>query len=545
METKTIYSIRTLFENAQKIRIPAYQRAYCWEEKQCLQFFEDLVEQEGKKYYLGQLLFEKEDDTLFIIDGQKRLTTTILFLSAAAKNLADKQENVKPISELYLNDSFQTITEDQIIFKKITQKHQISSIDDTETVSQRRLISAYLFFSEKLKNLSNEKIRSIVNTLENAVINTYYISNKIEATQVFEYQNNRGKELSRFEIIKAYLMHQVYLYADNDAQANNKILEIQEITAKTYRYMEAVEGYFSENDLLVNMCNLFYNISPSTEDIKKVLLRQENKLEWIISFFENLVEIAHSAKSALSNKSNPLIANLFLIGNSVNWKVVLLVIFYKGESHGIYFERILKLLEILAFKMKLGDYRSDYLAGYAKKYIAENNGYGLENLYEEIKYATENGFKWYWNNGEHFKNIIPNYLENQTHHYDCRTKFILWQYENDLRKQLKSGVLMDKDLFNDYTIEHINPQNPATATNSEEFREKYLHLLGNLALLTQSQNSKFKNKPFEEKSELFQDTALSSYTEIRANEKWGAAEITNRHKKIAEFAKAYFNSEDL
>lgn len=54
--TENIYQ---LFSSSLQIRIPPYQRAYSWEEKHCSQFFEDILEQKGKKYYLGQLLFEK------------------------------------------------------------------------------------------------------------------------------------------------------------------------------------------------------------------------------------------------------------------------------------------------------------------------------------------------------------------------------------------------------------------------------------------------------------------------------------------------------
>ena len=59
-ENKTAESIQQLFKSSESVRIPAYQRAYSWEKKQCIQFLEDLLEQKGKKYYLGQFLFEKE-----------------------------------------------------------------------------------------------------------------------------------------------------------------------------------------------------------------------------------------------------------------------------------------------------------------------------------------------------------------------------------------------------------------------------------------------------------------------------------------------------
>jgi hypothetical protein len=396
-----------------------------------------------------------------------------------------------------------------------------------------------------LSKLDNENLDLIQKTLENAVISTFYITNKVEATQVFEYQNNRGKELSRFEVIKAYLMHQIYIQSSDNNQANNDIAEIQSIISKTYRYIEAVEGYFTEKELLDNYCNLFFNIGGNIEAIKEKLNKVENKSQWIKLFFENFVELAHSAKSIVSNKNQSDITNLFFVGNEANWKLVLLTLFYKGKVSGDTFNKILKLLEVLCFKLKLGDYRTDYLPNYAKRYFNPKDIYNIDNLYQDIKNVTETGFKWYWNDGERFRNIIPNYFDNEKWHYNRNTiKFVLWQYENSLRIKNRSGALLDKELYNSYTIEHITPQNPADIEYTEEFRKNFLQLAGNLALLTQSQNSKFGNKSFEKKSELFQDTALSSYTEIREKTEWTETEITERHNRISEFAKLYFKIEN-
>jgi len=545
-ENKVAESIQQLFKNSDNIRIPAYQRAYSWGDKQCLQFLDDLLEQRGKKYYLGQFLFEKDGNTFFIIDGQQRLTTTILFLSAVAKIQNTRGINTDSIRETYLTDIFKTIDDDQVIFKKVTQKHLVSAIDDTETISQKRIIEAFNFFETELNKLDNDNLQDVKKTLENAVISTFFITDKVEATQVFEYQNNRGKELSRFEVIKAYLMHQVYIHSTDFNQANNDIAEIQSIISKTYRYIEAVEGYFTENELLDNYCNLFYNINGTIEAIKERLTKEENKVGWIKLFFENFVELSHSAKSIVSNKSQSEITNLFFVGNEANWKLVLLTLFYKGEVSGDTFKRILKLLEVLCFKLKLGDYRTDYLPHYSKRYFNPKDNYTIDNLYQEIKDAANNGFKWYWNDKDYFKNIIPNYFDNEKYHYNRNTiKFVLWQYENSLRLKNRSGALLDKDLYNSYTIEHIKPQNPTNEEYTEDFKKNFLQLGGNLALLTQSQNSKFGNKSFEKKSELFQDTALSSYTEIREKKQWTETEIAERHKHISDFAKQYFDTTDL
>ena len=546
IENKTAENIKTLFEASESIRIPAYQRAYSWENKQCSQFLEDLLEQKSKRYYLGQFLFEKDGETLFIIDGQQRLTTTILFLSAIAKIQEKQGQNIDKIKETYLTDVFRTIEDDQIIFKKVSQKHLVSAIDDTETISQNRIIEAFNFFETELTKLDNDSLYLVQQTLENAVISTFYITNKVEATQVFEYQNNRGKELSRFEVIKAYLMHQIYIQSTNDVQANNDIADIQREISQTYRHIEAVESYFTESELLDNYCNLFFNINGNIEAIKEKLNKEENKTKWIKLFFENFVELTHSAKSIVSNKSQSEITNLFFVGNEANWKLVLLVLFNRGNNKGDVYNKILKLLEILCFKLKLGDYRTDYLPHFAKRYFNPNDIYNLDNLYQDIKNVTESGFKWYWNDGDRFKNIIINYFDNEKWHYNRNTiRFVLWQYENHLRQINRSGALLDKELFNKYTIEHIKPQNPTDEIYSEDFKKNFLQLAGNLALLTQSQNSKFGNKSFEKKSELFQDTALSSYTEIREKNVWTEIEIAERHERISNFAKQYFDTKNL
>ena len=65
-----------------QITIPAYQRAYCWQEKNVRDFFVDIETwqkseaKEGIPYHLGTIILrEREPNTFDIIDGQQRLTT--------------------------------------------------------------------------------------------------------------------------------------------------------------------------------------------------------------------------------------------------------------------------------------------------------------------------------------------------------------------------------------------------------------------------------------------------------------------------------------
>lgn len=537
-----INSIKKLFEKSTAIRIPNYQRAYSWEEKHCKQFLDDLIEQKGKDYYLGQLLFEVDGDTHYIIDGQQRLTTLILLISAILNKL--KSSDTKEIRGLYLSDKFKTIGDDQNLFRICSRKHIVPPKDDAETTSKKRILISYSYFQDNLPD-STTILLDIIKSLENALITAFFIDNKIKATQVFEYQNNRGKDLSPFEVIKAYLMHQVYIHTENADLANRIISDIQSIVSTIYRNMEATESYFTEVELLNIFCDLYWGMQGNISEVKKQLVKlDDDKSQWIIRFFEDFEEITSNAKSVILSKKRKDIANLFFVGNEADWKIILISIFNKGQTGTKQFDKILKLLEVLCFKLKLGDYRTDYLPRYAREYF--KGKFDLNKLLENIKSSANSGFKWYWNDEEKFNKIITDYFENQSYHYNRNViKFVLWQYENSIRIENKSGALLNKGLYDDYTIEHIAPQTPSKGEYSKGFEKEFLHKAGNLALLTKSQNSKFKNKSFDIKKELFQDTALSSYSEIRANDTWSENEISLRHKNIVNFVNDYFNVEAM
>ncbi len=85
-----------LFNNIKSIKIPPYQREYCWDKKDCKELFYDILNIYNKKdfsekHYIGSLVvIAHENKKIYeIIDGQQRLTTiSILFF--VIKNLLDE-----------------------------------------------------------------------------------------------------------------------------------------------------------------------------------------------------------------------------------------------------------------------------------------------------------------------------------------------------------------------------------------------------------------------------------------------------------------------
>lgn len=208
MESTT--TVKGLFAVRDRIfRIPAYQRAYSWEkDKHIKQFISDLKYQpKGKKYFLGHFLFEQSDENkFFVIDGQQRLTTIVIFFSCLHKELQERitqgeaieERLIRRLKEDYLDDygrKFRTVYYDDPFFENVVIRGCDSGLDDTK--SKKRIKDARDCFSELLENTTKtEEILHWKEIIEEADITTYVVSNKVQATQIFSFQNDRGKVLT-------------------------------------------------------------------------------------------------------------------------------------------------------------------------------------------------------------------------------------------------------------------------------------------------------------------------------------------------------------
>ena len=83
-----------IFTRGDRYEIPLYQRPYAWGEEHIEQLIEDVdgLEAEGvQRYYLGSLVVARKGEHLFeVIDGQQRLTTLYLLLSALGVDVGER-----------------------------------------------------------------------------------------------------------------------------------------------------------------------------------------------------------------------------------------------------------------------------------------------------------------------------------------------------------------------------------------------------------------------------------------------------------------------
>lgn len=256
-------------------RIPDYQRGYAWQKSNCKDFWEDLINlHEGRAHYTGVITLKeipqdeiREDSNEFwlvddhsykvynIIDGQQRLTTCIIFLQSLIEFVReirtkneDKLQDAANDGNIYLNDSLtlKAITEKFIYEQKPSgdkfRTYKFGyTIDNPsykymrfnvlgekdggsiqETFYTINLKNAKTYFLGQLREFYQEggedmsPLQDLYKKItKRFLFNEYNIKDEFDVFVAFETMNNRGKILSKLELLKNRLIYLTTLYPNN------------------------------------------------------------------------------------------------------------------------------------------------------------------------------------------------------------------------------------------------------------------------------------------------------------------------------------------
>jgi hypothetical protein len=424
--------------------------------------------------------------------------------------------------------------------------HGISSAQ-SKTHSGARLKEAMEYMAKRMHDeKSTAELIRWMELVESAVVTTFEVCSKEQATQIFAFQNDRGKDLSNLEKLKAYLMHVVYVHSPSSIQTES-IKDVERKFSDIYQLTEKIKSLKEDQVLAYHLAAFLWWDSNPVNVLKKELKTKGDGLErvdWIRDFCANLVESFQNVTKVEDLKDGGtqherLIGDVLYLNAPASWPLLLKVMHFHAHELSC-LVGILRLMEITLFKLQFMKGKStNRLPNIANSYQVAN----LEELEVTLKHVSQHGFQEWWDfNGE-----FRRFLEG-TYHYDNRTRYMLWKYENHLRAS-KHGVhhLSLQEYLNeteghnlDGSIEHIMPKNPATLVHTEAYIRDYLHNLGNLVLMTRGRNSSVNNKlPIEKANSLEYSTPYLSQQAVLKTIRergWSEAEITERKKLIVDFA---------
>ena len=545
-----------------KIFVPNYQRAYSWDTefesgqstKQVNTFLSDLEEHNRSttksKYYFGHFLFEEKETNKFgVIDGQQRLTTIVIFLSALFKRLSSIRkltENEQEFFENIIKRNFETVDYDNQLFKDYVIDQIKKDKNGLETESAKRIVNAFDFFVSQLENKDEPYLVKMLNTVQNATCTTHPVKDESEAIQMFIFQNNRGKKPSNLEIIKAQFMFNVHLYGGDEKES--LIEEIKNRFEKIYKSISSIEYKIDEDDVLVYTLRVHFNSLWETNAIEKInqILSEGNPIPFIKSFTHSLAtSFEHLTTFFCKDERDQFEVHSLISLGGIGIAIPFIIKAYKFSLPINEINQLCSSLVSLVVRHRVIGTRADITSrinDVYQNFTAENPD--IKPIIERIDWMKNVDSDWwwgYWNNSE-FERALQHAL------YPEIAKFLLWKYENYLEGQGNSGyspIRYDKIVSPE--LEHIAPKTPTNgepvaagySEYDDEFIQQYIDCLGNYLLVSKSHNCSIGNKPFAEKRATYNH--LAQHREIQEMTKdnltWTKKEIKMRHDKIIKFLK--------
>lgn len=193
-------SIAELYNgNTATYEVPIYQRNYAWEEDEITALIQDVYDaflknkdfKNNTTYFIGTLVsYHKGDNVYEVIDGQQRLTTINLVLTALGIKVQNK---LTYRARKKSNDT-------------------INSIPDFN-VDQRDngIINGYHHAKNAINKIVQENFKEkfIAYFQNNVHLIHYNVPKDIDLNHYFEIMNSRGEQLEKHEIIKARLIEKL------------------------------------------------------------------------------------------------------------------------------------------------------------------------------------------------------------------------------------------------------------------------------------------------------------------------------------------------
>lgn len=545
-----------------KIYVPNYQRAYSWDtetdskkvSQQVNTFLTDLQNyidsNSSSPYYFGHFLFEEKSDTLFgIIDGQQRLTTITIFIAALfsrlkeIRDLSDEEDFAyKSMIKIGQNYHFSTVDYDNQLFKDYVIDQIKTDHNGLDTKSKQRIVSAYDYFVQEFAQMDEQQIISLLNAVKNASCTTHIVKNEAEAIQMFIFQNNRGKNPSNLEIIKAQFLYNVHLYGGAEDEKDNLIDEIKNRFEEIYKSISKIEHKVNEDNVLTYTLCIFFNSLWENNAIQRINteLNKENCIDFIRDFTRKLAACFEQITAFLNKEKESITYHsLILSGNNgLLFPFIIKALLYHISDSDM--QQLATSLESIFIRSHIIGTRAD-LTSRLNDVFQRFEG-DIKPIIARIDWMKkQNGWWGYWNDKE-FERSLQGWIRPEF------AKILLWKYENHLRQsEGKCGYpLIRYDAISKPQLEHIAPQteNPENGycEYDEEFKNQYLDCLGNYLLLSAAHNISIGNIPFEKKRETY--TQLRQQQEVRdMTEKdhvWDKEKIKARKEKILNFLLSTF-----
>ncbi|MCK9181872.1 MAG: DUF262 domain-containing HNH endonuclease family protein [Fibrobacteraceae bacterium] len=571
----------------QTFEIPFFQRAYVWKKDNWEDLFDDLIRVE-QRHFLGSIILKRillqngislAQSHVSVIDGQQRITTLSILLKAiydsfdeeVKKNAADAIKNTlfykksKTSSEYLIKLRHSKV--DRIEFEKVIgsvsdsgisviDASELEGLDVDDENSLRKIICCYKYFSERLKEYSQDDRDALFNSLlddNNKMLVIIELDEFDHEQQIFDTINSAGVRLTSTDIVKNALFQKVLEFDHDEKEvydfydrtwnecfsqddddlhywAKKKTIgRIQRDNSEMLLQSVAIiEKIFDPNEhTLTDLPDLYKDRikSLSKDEIREFI---KKIIEYANIYRENVPEINKTTLFSYSDASSRLFQILDVLGlNTFNPYILFLLKRYQKDEP----TKLARMADLERFVIRR------MIAGESTKGYNKNC---IEFIDDELKAGQMANLV---TNDEVFKGLTK--IKNRE-----ATLLLFWI---ELKRRYDDNKFDLKSLQYDYTLEHVMPQKwtdhwsdqPYMSLTGEpvedigegkRIRSVMVYSLGNMTLLNGKLNSAISNSDFKTKMEgtSKKRKGIKEYVALSITSKDVIANVYNQGKSWTE-----------
>ena len=545
-------SLLQVLKTSPQFVIPIYQRSYSWTDRECLQLWSDVLrvgkDPDARAHFVGSVVYIQDglyqlsnNSPLLVIDGQQRLTTVVLLLEALARNIGETEPvdgfSATKIRSYYLTNPLETGDRGYKMLLTQTDKTTLNALVQGRALPvdrSLRIEQNFEFFEAKVKELG-PAVTDLCRGLAKLVIVDVSLTRGEDNPQmIFESMNSTGRELSQADLIRNFVL--MGLEATTQTQMYEDHWRPMEVRFGQEAYSSYFDA-FMRHYLTVKTGEL-PNLNAVYEAFKAHSLKPKTADAGVDALLTDVQSFAaYYCSIALGQEPDKSLAEAFrdLRALKVDVAYPLLLEMYDDYARNVLsrddFLNILRLIESYVFRRAICSIPTNSLnktfATFAR--TLKKDRY-LESV--EAIFALLPSYRRFPKDEEFTRELVARDMYNLP-----RRSYWLRRLENQRRKE--------RVVVEDYTIEHIMPQNENLSAewradlgpNWERVHAAYLHTIGNLTLT--GYNSEYSDKPFRVKRDMdggFKESPLRINDGLGTMKLWDEAAIVARATKLAKIA---------
>lgn len=529
--------------------VPIWQRPYSWDTQEWNDLWKDIknldeitANGEQHAHFIGTMVLRNTvnkvgmDLEYAIVDGQQRFTTLLIMCSAIRdiaektgdQTLADKINNgflFFPSEDGDLKPRLLLQDKDNVEFKNLINKSHGSLSKDVN------ISRAYNYFYKELDK-ERDKLKRIFSLIGGLKLITISLNDSDDPHRIFETLNSRGKDLTQADLIRNFFIMRMPSIKDQEQIYSDFWRPLEKLfeEKKASDLEDNLEAFFTDYVAMLKRTavkqDLVYFTIKEHYGITKSKAEMIGEIEKLYSYAKVYAKMLFPDREE-DEQIGLKLQNLNRSGVYTYYPFLLKLLYHYHVEKSMEKNDLLNTLTSLESFI----FRRIYCRippNSLNKYFPTLCDIESPNVNEKLtKKLAEGRYSFEWPDLYAFIQGISEFQVYKRNKEVAKLTLELLEKKHAMYEPLD---------FSKLEIEHIMPETlddkwaSYLGSNAEQIHENYLHVMGNLTLITRSPNASISQKLFaKKKEEWYRHSGVKLTGELVRNfENWKKEDIERR-----------------